>query len=530
MHYRTDKKVVPVLAIVLDGWGIATPGPGNAITLARKPNYDWLMANAPHTELLASGEAVGLVDDVNGNSEVGHMNLGAGRVVPQDLVIVNEAIKDGSFFKNAVLLEAMRHVKRNHSALHLLGMISRGGVHSWLPHLFALLEMAKREGIEKVYIHAITDGRDAPTQSALEAVNEINQRCEKLGIGRIVSVFGRFYAMDRVDQWERSAKVYRTMVFGHHATTDHAADVLNSAYEEGRTDEFIAPTALVEGDEKPVVVKDNDALIFWHLRSDRARQLTKSFVQRDFTGFNRGPMLRNLRFIAFTDFGSDLQVETAFPTTPIQNTLPAYLSKVPHLTQAYLAESEKFPHISYFFHGSSNTRLPNEDVMNIPSPVVMSYQATPEMSAGRLTEIVLDDLLHAGDLRHDFYLVNFANADAVGHTGNLAGTIRAVEFLDQQLGRIVEAIKRVGGTIVITADHGNAEMMLNPKSGTPDTAHSTNSVPLIVYSTDPLFAPKQITLAKQGVLADFAPTVLELLGLPKPSEMSGVSLIVPKHE
>ena len=528
MEYCKKKNIVPTIAVILDGWGIAPPAPDNAITLAKKPNIDWLYANGNTTELLASGEAVGLTDDLTGNSEVGHMNLGAGRVVVQDLVYINESIRDGSFFKNKVLLDAMQHVKRNGSKLHLLGMISRGGVHSWLPHLFALLEMAKQQGVRHVEIHAITDGRDAAPQYALEAIAEIRDHIAKLGVGNIATLFGRYYAMDRIYQWERSAKVYRTMVFGHHATDDTAEDVLQNAYDEGRTDEFITPTYLTPPDKHRATVEDNDAMVFWHLRSDRARQLAKAFVQKDFTGFNRGRVPKNFKFVAFTDFGSDLKVETAFLTYPLKNTLPAVLAKIPHLTQAYLAESEKFPHVSYFFHGSSNVRLPNEDIMRIPSPVVMSYESTPEMSAARITEIVLDDLLHANELRHDFYLVNYSNADSLGHTGNLAATIRAVEFLDEQIGRLIQAIKRVGGNLIITADHGNAEDMVDEKTGQRDTAHSISAVPLLLYSTDPYFSRDAISLAKRGVLADFAPTVLELLAISKPSEMTGQSLIQRK--
>jgi 2,3-bisphosphoglycerate-independent phosphoglycerate mutase len=522
MKFCAKNNVPPILMVVLDGFGIAPNSPYNAIKNAYTPNLDSLFSNFPHCQLKAAGTAVGLIDGIVGNSEVGHMNLGAGRVVDEDLVIINKAIQDKSFFKNKVLVQAMRHVKKNNSRLHLMGLLSDAGVHSYLPHLFALLDLAKQKGVTEVFIHGFTDGRDVPQTSAVGFVDLVQKYIQEKGVGKIATLAGRFYAMDRIDQWSRSAKVYHTMISGQPKFQGSADDYLRESYDKGVTDEFLRPVSLV-GEDHEGVIHDNDAIVFWHLRSDRARQLTKAFVQRDFTQFFRGNMLRNLNFVALTDFGSDLSdVETAFAKPQLVNSLPEVLAAQSSLQQLYIAEAEKFPHVSYFFHGGKIDRLPNEDLIKLDSPHVQNYASRPAMASDKVTEMVLEDISETYNQRHDFTLMNLSNADMIAHTGNYEKTIIAVEYLDKYIGELYRKIREVGGTMIITADHGNAEIMFDPIERSIDPSHSENPVPFL------LIPDKNINVTtmklKDGVLGNVAPTILELFKIPKPKEMTEGSL------
>lgn len=508
--------------VVLDGFGIAPDSPYNAIQNAYTPNIDSLMADFPHCKLQAAGHSVGLMDGIVGNSEVGHMNLGAGRIVDQDLVVINKSIENGTFFKNKVLVDAMKHVKKHKSRLHLIGLLSDAGVHSYLPHLFALLELAKQKGVTEVFIHGFTDGRDVPQTSAIGYIDLVEKYIKEHGVGKIATLAGRFYAMDRIDQWARSAKVYHTMVLGQPKFSGTPQDYIRQSYEKGITDEFLRPMSFV-GEDHQGVIHDNDAIVFWHLRSDRARQLAKAFVQKDFTQFFRGHMLHDLNFVALTDFGSDLDVATAFAKPRLPNSLPEVLGNQENLQQLYVAEEEKYPHVTYFFHGGKIERHHNEELMRLPSPHVQNYASRPAMSSDKVVEAVLEDMSETYNQRHDFTLINLSNADMIAHTGNYEKTVIAIEYLDKYIGELYKKIRQVSGTMIITADHGNAEMMFDPIERNIDPSHSENPVPFLLIP-DKSLDPKKIHL-RDGVLGDVAPTVLELFHITKPQEMTESSLI-----
>lgn len=525
MNYSRKHNTLPVLLVVLDGWGIAPSTPTNAIAMARTPTFDRLVKTYPTTRLEASGTGVGLFDHIVGNSEVGHVNLGAGRIVEQDIVIINNAIADGSFFQNPILVHAIEHAKNNRKKLHLLGMLSDAGVHSYLPHLFALLELAKRHDFKDVYVHGFTDGRDAPPTSAISFIEIVQKKMKELQVGKLASLAGRFYAMDRIHQWERPAELYHTMVQGKNVFHGTPEQYIRQCYEKGITDEFIPPASFSDDHVAIGGVENGDSLVFWHLRSDRARQLTKAFVKKDFTEFSRGSALENLYFVAFTDFGDDLEVKTAFETRPTPNNVTKVLSDQGGLTQLFVAESEKYSHVSYFFHGNSIERLPREELIKIDSPQVKYYVKTPRMSAEKITRVVVEDIESKFQDRRDFTMINFSNADMIGHTGDLHATIRACEYIDKQLKVLARTIEKFGGHMIITADHGNAEEMMDLQTHEPSTSHTANPVPLILFSTDPRFQKERIRL-KAGVLGNVAPTLLSLMKIQKPPEMTQNSLIM----
>jgi 2,3-bisphosphoglycerate-independent phosphoglycerate mutase len=490
-----------VCLVVLDGWGLAPPGPGNAVELADTPTFDRLWAQYPHTTLGASGRDVGLPDGQMGNSEVGHTNLGAGRVVLQDLVRIDEEIESGAFETNSVLLEACRRAQG--SALHLMGLVSDGGVHSHISHLQALIKLAWRQGVEHVHVHAFTDGRDvSPTSGAgfLEQLDEVATVC------------GRYWAMDRDNRWERTQRAYDAIVHGTGAQAGDAAEAVRASYARGVTDEFVEPTVI--GDPAAGRIRSGDVAIFFNFRPDRARQLTRALTEPDFDRFDRGPAPPLPWFVQMTEYAEDIRAPVAYPSEPLHEVLSTVLA-ARGVSQLHLAETEKYPHVTYFFDGGSEHRADRERWELVDSPRdVATYDQKPQMSAEQVTDRFERSL--ADDTR--FVIINFANADMVGHTGSIPAAVEAVETVDRCLARVVAEIERRGGICLITADHGNAERMLED-DGSPDTAHTTNPVPLIV--TD-----ERVHLRDGGRLADIAPTVLALLDMPAPAVMSGQTLLV----
>ncbi|MCL6446748.1 MAG: 2,3-bisphosphoglycerate-independent phosphoglycerate mutase [Armatimonadetes bacterium] len=507
---------IPLVLVILDGWGLGPEGEGNAIARAKKPNMDYFGKNYPHTVLSTSGEDVGLPDGQMGNSEVGHLNIGAGRIVYQEFTRITKAIKDGSFFSNEQLLAAVRHVQGHDSSLHLMGLLSDGGVHSHISHLFALLELARRNGLKKVYVHCFLDGRDVPPANALEYIGELENRLADLGVGRIATVMGRYYAMDRDRRWERTKKAYAALILGEGLPAAGAAEAVVKSYERQETDEFVRPTVIVDQNGEPVGrVQDNDAVIFYNFRPDRARQLTRAFVDEDFTGFARPAGRPRVYFVCLTLYDKTIQAPVAFAPHDLKNTLGEVLS-AHGLSQLRLAETEKYAHVTFFFNGGVETPFPGEDRLLIPSPKVATYDQKPEMSAPEVTEAFLERLASG---RYQVIIMNYANADMVGHTGDLKAAIKAIETVDQCLGRVVKAVQAKGGVVLITADHGNADEMLDKQNGSAHTAHTTNPAPFILINRD----LNQVRL-RPGRLEDIAPTILRLLGLPQPPEMTGKPL------
>lgn len=532
----------PVILIILDGWGLAPPGPGNAISQAKIPNLERLWAVYPRTQLSASGEAVGLPKGERGNSETGHLNLGAGQVIFQDLPRINMAIASGNFFSNQAFLKAVNHVKKYNSALHFLGLIGAGGVHSSIEHLLALLYFAKENEVKNLYLHLFTDGRDSPPTSALIYLTKIDQELKKLKIGKIATIIGRYFAMDRDNRWERTQKAYEALTLGKGKIASSYTEAIQNAYSQKITDEFIEPIIL----EKNGLIKDNDAVIFFNFRIDRPRQLTKAFVLSNFeqmkikkpvfdpyaeryglkiyeipkgtTTFKRKKILKNLLFVTMTEYEKGLPVEVAFPPEPVPLSLARILAEN-GLRQLHMAESEKYPHVTVFFDGGRETPFPGEEWEEVASPKVSTYDMKPEMSAFELTEKLLEKLRRN---IYDFVLVNFANPDMVGHTGVISAGIKACEVVDECVGKIINTVLGLEGTVIITADHGNIEEMINLSTGEIDTEHSTNPVPFIVVN-------KQFNqggrILPRGILADVAPTILFLLGLEKPGVMTGKNLL-----
>lgn len=500
------------LLMILDGFGLGSPGPGNAISLAKTPHLDNLWRHAPYTEILASGDAVGLPKGQMGNSEVGHLNLGAGRVVYQELTRITNAIEDGSFFTNSVLVDAMKAARRGHS-LHLMGLVSDGGVHSHLDHLKGLLRMAKNDGVSDVFVHAFLDGRDVPPQSALTYLNDLEEFMVQEGVGQIATVSGRFYAMDRDQRWNRSELAFNAMVYGQGQEGRTAVQVVKDSYEAGVTDEFVIPTVLTNHGEPIATIKDEDVVIFFNFRPDRARQLTCAMTEENFEDFPRYPF-PTMKFVTMTQYDARFSgVQVAFANEVPKNTLGEYLSNQ-GLTQLRTAETEKYPHVTFFFNGGREMPYPGEGRYLVPSPKVATYDEKPEMSAVEVTDYVVSAIRQQ---KYDFIVLNYANCDMVGHTGNIEATVKAVETVDACVGRVLGAMKEVHGMTVITADHGNADYMLDD-IGQMVTSHSTAPVPLWVVGAD------SITL-KPGRLADVAPTILELMNLEKPVEMTGDSLL-----
>ncbi len=518
---KPEKNNLPMILVILDGWGLAKPSKSNAITLSKTPTMDVLLKEYPHTELGASGKFVGLPPTQSGNSEAGHMNLGAGRVVEQDAVKISKSINDGTFFKNASFLDAIRQVEKNNSRLHLMGMISNGmSAHSDPDHLLALLTMARKYKVKEVYLHLFTDGRDSPKYASLKQIEDL-QKAFKNGEA-VATIMGRFYAMDRKKTWERTEKAYATLVYGTGKKAPSAAQAITESYNSGESDEFIEPYVITRNGKSLPRISGGDSVIFFNLRSDRARQLAKIFTQKtsrekDGPGFKRKKFLENLKFVAMTDFGPDLDnIATAFPSADLKQTLPMVLKD---LSQLYIAESEKYAHVTYFFNGGYADPVAGEARQLILSPDVKSYDATPAMSSEKLTKEVLTNLAKQ---IYDFTVLNYAAPDMVGHTGNLAAGIECCHQVDKYLGQIIKAYLGRGGTVLVTADHGNIEEMINLKTGEIDTEHTSNPVPFIAVNKN---LAGKIKLKSGGVLGDVGPTILELLGIDKPKEMGGDSLI-----
>lgn len=504
-----------LVLIILDGWGLREDKRGNAVYQARTPCIDGLCANFPFTRLASSGEAVGLPEGQMGNSEVGHLNLGAGRIVYQDMLRISKSIEEGSFFRNEAFLKVLEKVKKNGSTLHLMGLLSDGGVHSHNTHLYALLNLAKMAGVKKVSVHAILDGRDTPPKSAGKYLEELEQKIQNLGTGQVASIAGRYYSMDRDRRWERTEKAYRAYVYGEGERSKSSLAALSAAYRRGETDEFVSPTVILEENGRPSLINTGDGLIFFNFRSDRARQISRAFVERDFQAFSRGVNPSFPYFVCLTEYDPTLKAPVAFPPEYLSGTLGEAISKAGY-KQIRIAETEKYAHVTYFFNGGREEIYPGEDRILVPSPRVPTYDLKPEMSAPEVTDEVLK-VLDSGSYK--LMVVNYANADMVGHTGKLNAAIKAVEAVDREVDRVISRVLQKGGAAIVTADHGNAEKM-QYEDGNPHTAHTSNDTPFILVAQK-----AEYTLLKRGKLADVAPTVLKLLSLPVPPEMTGVSLI-----
>jgi 2,3-bisphosphoglycerate-independent phosphoglycerate mutase len=501
----------PVFLLVCDGWGYAPPSEGNAIALARTPIFDRWLAESPWTLLDASGESVGLPAGVMGNSEVGHLTLGAGRMVPQDLLRVDLALRDGSFFENPALTAAADYARRSGGTLHLMGLVSDGGVHSHLRHLEGLIELARRRGVPRLRVHAFLDGRDTPPKSALGFVDAL-EAALRPAKGRIATVSGRYYPMDRDKRWDRVARAYAALVFSSGLRAPDARGAVEAAYARGETDEFIQPTVIADGDEPVGPIGDKDAVVFFNFRADRARQITRALTEPDFADFPR-PKPPKIRFVCFTEYKKEFELPAAFPPQELTGILADAWAGA-GLKNLRLAETEKYAHVTYFFNGGVEKAYPGEERVLVPSWKGATYDLHPQMSAAEITEEAVK-ALRAGEL--DACVVNFANADMVGHTGKLAETITAVETLDRCFGILEAACREAGAVLVMTADHGNAEQMIDPTTGEPHTAHTTNPVPLVVVG-------ETAGLASGGTLADVAPTVLGIQGIAKTKEMTGRDL------
>lgn len=504
----------PVAIIILDGFGKRAETVGNAVAQAKKPNFDRYYKEFPHGELKASGLDVGLPAGQMGNSEVGHTNIGAGRIVYQSLTRIDKAIEEGEFQSNEPLNNAFNYTKEHHSNLHLFGLLSDGGVHSHINHLVALLEAAKASGVKHTYIHAFLDGRDVAPDSAPKYIEQLQSEITKLGYGEIATISGRFYAMDRDKRWERVEKAYKAITAGEGEQFESPEALIKASYDAGKTDEFVVPAVLTK-DGKPVAtVNDNDAVIFFNFRPDRAIQLSNSFTDKEWEHFDRGTTHpKNVKFVTMTLYNPSIDAEVAFKPIEMKNVIGEVLSN--HgLKQLRIAETEKYPHVTFFMNGGRNEEFPGEDRILINSPKVETYDLKPEMSVYEVTDALVEDIEND---KHDAIILNFANPDMVGHSGMLEPTIKAIEAVDENLGRVVDAILAKGGAAVIFADHGNSETMVTPE-GNPHTAHTTVPVPVIVTE-------KGAQLRTGGRLADVAPTMLDLLGVEKPAEMTGESLI-----
>lgn len=500
----------PVALIIMDGYGINDTKVGNAICAAKKPNLDKYFAEYPSTQLQASGLAVGLPDGQMGNSEVGHTNIGAGRVVYQMLVKISKMIKDGELSKNEALAAAMKNCTEKNTALHLVGLLSDGGVHSHIEHLFGLIDMAKEFGVKEVYVHAITDGRDVSVESGIGFVKACEEKFREVGLGKIATISGRYYAMDRDFAWDREEKAYAAMVYGDGVQCSDPVDAMAQSYKNGVTDEFVIPVVV----DKNGTVKENDSVICFNFRPDRARQLTRMFVDPDFKGFERKNGFFPVKYVCMTQYDATMpNVSVAIPNEELTMTMGEYISSL-GMTQLRIAETQKYAHVTFFFNGGVEAQFEGEDRILIPSPDVATFDLKPEMSAYEVADAVVEQVL-AG--KYDVIIINFANCDMVGHTGIFDAAVAAVEAVDECVGRLSDAVLKMGGKMIITADHGNADKMID-ENGEPFTPHSTNPVPVITVGSD---AP----LRDGGRLCDLCPTLLKMMGLKQPEEMTGESLI-----
>jgi len=506
----------PVVLVIIDGWGIAPSWGGNAISLAKIPVYNQLVRGYPNTLLGASGVAVGLPENEKGNSEVGHLNIGAGQVVHESLTSISQAITDGSFFTNQPLNTAFDRVKQADSALHLIGLVSDGGVHSHIDHLFALIDMAKKKEISKLYIHAITDGRDTPPFVAQHFLSQTEEKLRQVGIGQICSVTGRYFAMDRDRRWDRIEKFYRAITEGVGRVSPSVEAAVAQAYREGVSDEFIPPTIINGEGKMSVPIRDGDELVCFNFRADRSRELAHALISDKFSEFNRRITLKDIKMTAFTFYQEDLPVAVAFRPRDVHYPLSRVLSEA-GLRHLHVAESEKYAHVTYFFNGGEEKPFPGEQRIVIPSPKVATYDQTPEMSTAQLAQAVVENMS-----KYAFTVCNIAAPDMIAHTGNLRATVIACEATDQALGQIYNQAKKDNAIMLITADHGNAEQLVDPKTGEPDTEHNNGPVPFIVVGE----SARGWKLRQNGVLADIAPTILNIFNLSQPSEMTGQTLIL----
>ena len=509
----------PTVLLILDGYGLSDKVEGNAVAQAKTPVMDKLMKEYPFVKGYASGMAVGLPDGQMGNSEVGHLNMGGGRIVYQELTRITKAIKDGDFFENEALVKACDNCKANDSALHIFGLLSDGGVHSHNTHLYGLLELAKREGLDKVYVHCFLDGRDTPPQSAKEFTEELENEIKKIGVGKIATVSGRYYAMDRDNNYDRVEKAYLAMTKGEGNTAESAVAGIQTSYDNGVNDEFVVPFVVMENGHPVATINDKDSVVFFNFRPDRAREITHCFCDDDFDKFNRGPR-KDVTFVCFTEYDPlILNKDVAFKKVEVTNTFGEWIANN-GMRQARIAETEKYAHVTFFFNGGVEEPNKGEDRILVKSPKVATYDLQPEMSApqvcGKLVDAIKSD-------KYDVIVINFANPDMVGHTGVQEAAIKAVETVDECVGKAVEALKEVDGQMFICADHGNAEQLIDYETGAPWTAHTTNPVPFILVNADPKY-----TLRENGCLADIVPTLIQLMGMEQPVEMTGKSLLVEK--
>jgi 2,3-bisphosphoglycerate-independent phosphoglycerate mutase len=507
--YFMDKKLT--MLMILDGFGINDNENGNAVKAAKIPNIEKMMKQNPSTQIRTSGLDVGLPDGQMGNSEVGHTNIGAGKIVYQELTRITKSIEDGDFFSNTEFNAAIENCKKNNTKLHIMGLLSDGGVHSHIRHLYALLELAKRKDFEEVYIHCFLDGRDTPPASAEMYIAELEKKIAEKGVGKIASIMGRYYAMDRDKRWERLEKAYDVLVNGVGEKASNAITAIESSYQKEIFDEFVKPTVIVNGDNPIATISQNDSVIFFNFRPDRAREITRAIVDSDFKEFEK--KLLKLYYVCFTSYDETIpNVHIAFKKDEIKNTFGEYISKK-GLTQLRIAETEKYAHVTFFFNGGEEKQYEGEDRILVPSPKVDTYDLKPEMSAYEVTDKVVEAIKSR---KYDCIILNYANCDMVGHTGNFEAAVKAVETIDECVGRVLEEVE---GTLLITADHGNAEQMIDYKTGEPHTAHTTNLVPLVVVGQDDI-------RLEEGKLADLAPTMLDIMRLEKPAEMTGKSLVI----
>jgi 2,3-bisphosphoglycerate-independent phosphoglycerate mutase len=533
------KHIKPLILIILDGWGVSAEKRGNAIAQAKTPTIKKLNYSYPHFYLKASGLAVGLPWKEPGNSEVGHLNLGAGKIIYQNLPRINLAIKNKSFFENEVLLGAMNFAKKNNSCLHLMGLVSSGGVHSDIEHLYALLKMAKKNKVRNLFVHIFTDGRDTSPKDGINFVKDLEEKINGFGVGKIATIIGRYWAMDRNKNWDRTKKAYQCLTEGIGRKYDDPIKAIEESYKKNVTDEFIEPIAIeskIDAEQNLGLVNNNDAVIFFNFRQDRARQLTQAFVLDNFERFERKKFLKNIYFATITEYEKNLPVNVAFPPQKIDCPLACVLSKE-NKKQLHIAETEKYAHVTYFFNGGRENPFAGEDRILIPSPSVSNYSETPGMSAHEITEKLIEEIKKN---KYDFIIVNYANPDMIGHTGNFKAAIQAIEIVDQCLGQLIGAVLKNNGGLIITADHGNAEEMINPQTGEIMTEHTKNPVPIWYVNNENKSSTFDKALDKKensqneipqskistiGILSDIAPTILKIMKIKKPAEMTGKSLL-----